>query len=114
MKTNWLQYIDWKRKVDIHFNYVEKLATHDIQRRVIRLHDTMDSSWINYLNQEILANNVVEWEQVEAIIIKRMDQIFPKMRRVIAAITLTQDNGEDLVAFTNHLKIALDSVGYDS
>ena len=42
--SNWLEYIDWKRKIDIHFNYVEKLATHDIQRRVIRLHDTMDSS----------------------------------------------------------------------
>merc|ERR1711954_392325 len=79
-----------------------------------RLHDTMDSSWINHLNQEILANNVVEWEQVIAIIERRMDQIFPKMRRIIAAITLTQDNGEDLVAFTNRLKIALDSVGYDS
>merc|ERR1712112_523134 len=38
----------------------------------------------------------------------------PKMRRVIAAITLTQDEGEDLVSFTGRLKIALDSVGYDS
>merc|ERR1711954_286562 len=114
MKTTWIQYMDWKRKIDVHFNYVEKLATNDIQRRIIRLHDTMDSSWINHLNQEIQANNVVEWEQVVAILERRMDQLFPKMRRIIAAVTLTQKNGEDLVAFTNRLKIALDSVGFDS
>merc|ERR1711954_588506 len=45
---------------------------------------------------------------------RRMDQLFPKMRRIIAAVTLTQKSGEDLVAFTNRLKIALDSVGFDS
>ena len=32
----------------------------------------------------------------------------------MTAVTLTQDNGEDLVSFTGRLKIALDSVGYDS
>merc|ERR1712081_160671 len=36
------------------------------------------------------------------------------MRRIIAAVTLTQKTGEDLVAFTNRLKLALDSVGFDS
>ena len=35
MKTNWIEYIDWKRKIDNHFNYVEKLASHDVQLRVI-------------------------------------------------------------------------------
>merc|ERR1711954_166075 len=45
---------------------------------------------------------------------RRMDHLFPKMRRIIAAVTLTQKNGEDLVACTNRLKIALDSVGFDS
>ena len=37
MKTNWIDYIDWKRKIDNHFNYVEKLASHEVQRRVLRL-----------------------------------------------------------------------------
>merc|ERR1711954_213780 len=97
-----------------HFNFVEKLASHDIQLRVIRLQDAMDSSWINYLNHKIHAKNVVEWKGVEELIDKRMDQIFPKMKRVMSAVTLTQDDGEDLVSFTGHLKIALDSVGYDS
>merc|ERR1712081_9560 len=110
----WLEYQDWMRKINVHFNFVEKLVTNDIQRRIIRLYDTMDSSWINHLNQEIQANNVIEWDQVVAILERRMDQIFPKMRRIIAAVTLKQKEGEDLVAFTNRLKIALDSVGYDS
>ena len=35
MKTNWIDYIDWKRKIDNHFNYVEKLASHKVQRRVL-------------------------------------------------------------------------------
>merc|ERR1712081_100576 len=74
----------------------------------------MDSSWINYLNHEIHARNVVEWAGVEDIIVKRVDQIFPKMKRVMTAVTLTQDEGEDLVSFTGRLKIALDSVGFDS
>merc|ERR1712081_45450 len=113
-KSTWLEYQDWMRKINRHFNYVEKLSTNDIQRRIIRLHDTMDLSWINHLNQQIQANNVIEWDQVVAILERRMDQIFPKMRRIIAAVTLKQEEGEDLVAFTNRLKIALDSVGYDS
>merc|ERR1712081_34166 len=113
-KSTWLEYQDWMRKINRHFNYVEKLSTNDIQRRIIRLHDTMDLSWINHLNQQIQANNVIEWDQVVAILERRMDQIFPKMRRIIAAVTLKQKEGEDLVAFTNRLKIALDSVGYDS
>ena len=74
----------------------------------------MDSSWINYLNHEIHARNVVNWEGVEELIVRRMDQLFPKMKRVMTAVTLTQDDGEDLVSFTGRLKIALDSVGYDS
>merc|ERR1711954_24617 len=109
-----IEYIDWKRKINNHFNYVEKLASHDVQLRVIRLQDAMDSSWINYLNHEIHAGNVVNWEGVEELIVKRMDQIFPKMKRVMKAVTLTQDDREDLVSFTGRLKIALDSVGYDS
>ena len=41
-KTTWLEYQDWMRKINVHFNFVEKLATNDIQRRIIRLYDTMD------------------------------------------------------------------------
>ena len=37
MKTTWIEYIDWKRKIDNHFNYVEKLASHEVERRVLRL-----------------------------------------------------------------------------
>ena len=43
-----------------------------------------------------------------------MDQLFPKMKRIMTAETLTQDDGEDLVSFTGRLKIARASVGYDS
>merc|ERR1712081_13899 len=113
-KTDWIEYLNWMRKIDDHFNYVEKLASHDVQLRVIPLQDAMDSSWINYLNHEIHARNVVNWEGVEEIIIRRMDQLFPKMKRVMTAVTLTQDDGEDLVSFTGCLKIARASVGYDS
>ena len=35
MKSNWLEYIDWKRKIDTYFNFDEKLASHDVQLRVI-------------------------------------------------------------------------------
>ena len=74
----------------------------------------MDSSWINYLNHEIHARNVVKWEGVEELIVRWMDQLFPKMKRVMTAVTLTQDDGEDLVSFTGRLKIARALVGYDS
>ena len=93
MKTNWIEYIDWKRKIDNHFNYVEKLASHEVERRVLRLQDAMDIHWINHLNHKIMAKNIRDWQGVEELIIKRMDQIFPKMKRVMSAITLTQDPG---------------------
>ena len=43
MKTDWIKYIDWKRKIDNHFNYVEKLASHEVERRVLRVQDAMDT-----------------------------------------------------------------------
>ena len=114
MKTDWIEYIYWKRKINNHFNYVEKLASHEVERRVLRLQDAMDIHWINHLNHEILAMNIRDWEGVEELIIKRMDQIYPKTRRVMSTVTLTQNDGEDLLSFISRLKIALDSVGYDS
>ena len=35
LKTDWIEYLDWKRKIDNHFNYVEKLASLDVHLRVI-------------------------------------------------------------------------------
>merc|ERR1711954_598896 len=46
MQSTWIQYLDWKRKIDTHFNYVEKLPTTQLERRVIRLQDAMDIHWI--------------------------------------------------------------------
>merc|ERR1711954_199639 len=102
MQTTWIQYLNWKRKIDNHFKYVEKLSTREIERRVFRLPDAMDIHWIKYIEHKIMANNVRDWQGVEDLIVKRMDQIFPKMKRVMSAITLTQDKGEDLLSFMSH------------
>ena len=110
MKTTWIQYIDWKRKIDNHFKYVEKLSTHEIERRVFRLHDAMDIYWIKYIEHEIMANNVRDWQGVEDLIVKRMDEIFQKMKRVITAMTLKQDKGEDLLSVMSCLKIPMDQL----
>ena len=37
MKSTWIEYKDWKRRIDDHFNYVEELPTHYFTRRVLRL-----------------------------------------------------------------------------
>ena len=95
MQTTWIQYIDWKRKIYNHFKYVEKVSTRGIERRVLRLQDAMDIHWIKYIEHEIMANNVRDWQGVEDLIVKRMDKIFPKMKRVMTAMTLKQDKGED-------------------
>merc|ERR1711954_209127 len=110
MQTTWIQYINWKRKIDNHFKYVEKLSTSEIEMRVLRFLDAMDIHWIKYIKHEIMANNVRDWQGVEDLIVKQMDELFPKMKRVMSAVTLTQDKGEDLHSFMSHLKIALDSV----
>ena len=70
MKTTWIQYMDWKRKIDNHFKFVEKLATHEIERRVLRLQDAMDIHWIKYIEHEIMANNIRDWQGVEDLIVK--------------------------------------------
>ena len=114
MKATWIQYIDWKRKIDNHFKYVENLSTSEIERRVLRLQDAMDIHRIKYIEHEIMANNVRDWQGVEDLIVKRMDKIFPKMKRVMSAMTLKQDRGEDLLSFMSCLKIALDSVGWEN
>ena len=61
-----------------------------------------------------MANNVRDWQGVEDLIVKRMDKIFPKMKRVMTAMTLKQDKGEDLLSFMSRLKIAMDSVGWEN
>ena len=49
MKSTWIQYLEWKRRLDNHFNHVEGLSTLQFDRRVIRLHDTMDVHWIHHI-----------------------------------------------------------------
>ena len=61
MQTTWIQYLDWKRKIDNHFKYVERLSTTQMERRDLRLQDAMDIHWIKYIDQEIMANNVRDW-----------------------------------------------------
>ena len=70
MQTTWIQHLDWKRKIDNHFIYVERLSTREIERRVLRLQDAMDIHWIKYIDQEIMANNVRDWQGVEDLIVK--------------------------------------------
>ena len=73
MQTTWIQYLDWKRKIDNHFKYVERLSTPQIERRVLRLQDAMEVHWIKYIDQDIMVNNVRDWQGVEDLIVKRMD-----------------------------------------
>ena len=40
--------------------------------------------------QEIMANNVRDWQGLEELIVKRIDEIFHKMKRVMTAMTLKQ------------------------
>ena len=60
-----------------------------------------------------MANNVRDWEQMEACIEKRMDKIFPVMKRMTTAMNMKQKPGECLIAFMSCLKIAQDSVEWD-
>ena len=99
MKSTWIQYIDWKRRLDNHFNHVERLSTIHFDRRVIRLHDAMDVQWIHYIERKIAANNVRKWDQLEEALEKRMDEIFPVMKRMTTAMNLKQKPGECLIAF---------------
>ena len=36
MKSTWIQYIDWNRRIDNHFNNVERLSTRQFNRRVLK------------------------------------------------------------------------------
>ena len=54
----------------------------------------MDSQWINCIETEIRVKNIQTWEQVEAAILHRMDEIFPKMKRMMTTINLKQDKDE--------------------
>ena len=114
MKSIWIQYIDWKRRIDNHFNHVERLSTHQFDRRVLRLKDALDVQWIHYIECEIAANHVRDWDQLEEAIIKRMDEIFPVMKRMTTAMNLKQDNGECLIPFMSRLEIAQDSRDWDN
>ena len=51
MKSTWIQYLDWKKRLDNHFNHVERLSTLQFDRRVLRLHDTMDVQWTHHIEQ---------------------------------------------------------------
>ena len=105
--------MDWKRRLDNHFKHVERLSTLQFDRRVIRLHDSMDVQWIHHIEREIMANNVRYWEQMEACIEKRMDEIFPAMKRMTTAMNMKQKPEEFLITFMSRLKIAQDSVEWD-
>ena len=70
--------------------------------------------WINYIEHEISANNIKDWEQLEEAIIRRMDEIFPIMKRMTTAMNLKPDKGECLIAFISRLQIAQDSVDWDN
>ena len=49
MKSSWKDYINWKGKIDEHFDQVKQLPKHQFRRRVLRLKDAMDSQRINYI-----------------------------------------------------------------
>ena len=102
-----------ERRIDNHFNHVERLSTLQFDRRVLRLQDAMDIQWIHYIGCEIAANNVKDWDQLEVATVKRMDEIFPVMKRMTSAMNLKQNIGECLIAFMSRLKIAQESVEWD-
>ena len=96
MKSTWIHYSDWKRRIDDFFNYVEELLTHYFTRRVLRLKDAMDIHWINCIEPEISANHIKDWEQLEEAIIRRMDKIFPIMKKILWTGITGQKNGKKL------------------
>ena len=104
MKSTWIQYIDWKRRIEAHFDYVERLPSQYFNRRVLGLKDAMDIHWINFIDREIAANHIKDWDQLEEAII--MDEIFPLKKRMTIAMNLKQDKRECLVAFMSKLQIA--------
>ena len=106
MKSTWIQYIDWKRRIDDHFNYVEILPSRQFNRRVLRLKVAMDIQWINYIDQESAANHIKDWEQLDDAILLRMDEIFLVIKRMTTAMNLKQDKGECLIALMGRLQIA--------
>ena len=105
--------MDWKRKIDTHFKYVERLPTTQLERRVIRLQDAVDVHWIEYIDQEIIANNVRDWQGLEELMVRRIDEIFPVMKRMMTAMNMKQGEGECLLSFMSRLKIAQDSVEWE-
>ena len=49
MKSTWIEYKDWKRRIDEHSDYVEQLPNKYFTRRVLRLKDAMDIHCMNYI-----------------------------------------------------------------
>ena len=76
--------------------------------------DSTDSQWINCNKREIRVNNIKNWEQLEKAIVHRMDEIFPKMKRMTTTMILRQDKGDFLIGFMSRLQIAQDSVDWDN
>ena len=72
---------------------------------MFRLKDALDTQWINYIETEIRAKNIKTWEKLEAAILSRMDEIFPKMKRMTTTIGLKKKPGEDLFTFLSRLQI---------
>lgn len=114
MKSTGIDYINWRKKIDDHFDHVEQLLTSAFKRRVFRLKDAVDAQWINYIDTHIRANSLKPWEEVEAAMIYRMDEIFPKMKRMTTTIGLKQKPEEDLFTFLSRLQIAQDSVDWEN
>ena len=59
----------------------------------------MDIHWINFIEHEIAANHIKDWDQLDEAIILRMDEIFQVMKMMTTAMNLQQDKGECLIAF---------------
>ena len=93
MKSTWIDYINWKGKIDENFDQVEQTPKNEFRKRAFRRKDALDTQWINYIETEIRAKNIKTWEKLEAAILSRMDEIFPKMKRMTTTIGLRQEKG---------------------
>ena len=74
----------------------------------------MDDNWIFHLDQQMKANRINSWGDIVAEIKKKMDIIFPMMKRVMTLMNLKQQKNENLQAFIARLDIMRQTLDWDN
>ena len=106
LKSTWIDYCQWKDKIDQHFKFTEQLDESAYIPRYNRLKDAMDPGWIHYLDQQMKTSKINCWKDIVDSLEKKMNDIYPIMKRMMTVIEMKQQKGETLLKFISRLDIA--------